>query len=151
MAIELVFLNFIIPGIFGLLLGNFATTAYHRIPLRKPINGISQKHGLKPHCSHCGHTLKFYEYLPLLSWISTGFKCNYCHKRTDTAYFILEVTGMITAIIASFLIPLGLSYVMFASAWVVTFLIIVMYVKYSKLYPSILAFWAVLVTLLVLL
>lgn len=31
-------------------------------------------------CLHCGHTLAWYDLLPLVSWLSTGGKCRYCHK-----------------------------------------------------------------------
>ena len=29
-------------------------------------------------CLHCGHTLAWYDLIPLLSWVSTGGKCRYC-------------------------------------------------------------------------
>lgn len=32
-------------------------------------------------CLHCGHALKWYDLLPLASWLSTGGKCRYCHKK----------------------------------------------------------------------
>lgn len=31
-------------------------------------------------CLHCGHTLKWYDLIPLASWLSTGGKCRYCKK-----------------------------------------------------------------------
>lgn len=31
-------------------------------------------------CLHCGHTLKWYDLIPLLSWLSTGGKCRYCKE-----------------------------------------------------------------------
>jgi len=31
-------------------------------------------------CLHCGHTLKWYDLIPLVSWVSTGGKCRYCGK-----------------------------------------------------------------------
>lgn len=151
MILELVFLNFLVPSIFGLLLGNYTTTAYHRIPLNKPLNGISKRYGIKPHCSSCNHLLKFYEYLPLLSWFSTRFKCNYCGKPTDMAYFLLEIFGMLTAVVVSFFVHLGEKYVILVSIWVVSFLIIMLYLKYKKIYLSVTVFWLVLLTLTALL
>lgn len=32
-------------------------------------------------CLSCGHTLKWYDLLPLVSWLSTGGKCRYCQVR----------------------------------------------------------------------
>lgn len=31
-------------------------------------------------CLHCGHTLKWYDLIPLVSWLSTGGKCRYCKE-----------------------------------------------------------------------
>lgn len=32
-------------------------------------------------CLNCEHTLAWYDLLPLASWLSTGGKCRYCHKK----------------------------------------------------------------------
>ena len=32
-------------------------------------------------CLHCGHRLKWFDLIPLASWISTGGKCRYCGKK----------------------------------------------------------------------
>jgi leader peptidase (prepilin peptidase)/N-methyltransferase len=32
-------------------------------------------------CLHCGHTLAWYDLMPLVSWMSTGGKCRYCAKK----------------------------------------------------------------------
>jgi leader peptidase (prepilin peptidase)/N-methyltransferase len=81
---------YILAGLYGLIIGNYLTSAYFRIPRNIPINGFN-KIGKKPHCSVCGHKLKFYEYFPLLNWFSTRFKCNYCHAPIDPSYMIIEI------------------------------------------------------------
>lgn len=89
---------YIIAAIYGLLIGNYITTAYFRIPSNIPINGLD-KIGQPPHCSYCGHTLKLYEYLPVLSWIFTMFKCNYCNAKINTVYTLLEISVGVVSII----------------------------------------------------
>lgn len=32
-------------------------------------------------CLHCGHVLRWYDLIPLASWVSTGGKCRYCKKK----------------------------------------------------------------------
>ncbi|CAG7592149.1 D-Ala-D-Ala dipeptidase [Hyalomma marginatum] len=55
-------------------------------------------------CSNCGTSLKFYEYLPLLSWVSTLGTCNYCGKRIDSSYTFLEAaTGFSSTLLYHFL------------------------------------------------
>ncbi|WP_316353519.1 prepilin peptidase [Candidatus Trichorickettsia mobilis] len=88
-------LEYIIVTIFGLLIGNFATTIFYRLPRNITICGINQNCDQPPFCSYCRHLLKPYEYLPLLSWFSTFGKCNYCNSNIPAQYFILEISAVI--------------------------------------------------------
>ncbi len=81
--------------IYAVLAGNAATTAFFRIPRNIPINGWKIVGGKKPHCSNCGHLLRFWEYLPVLSWIFTKWRCSYCGSKTDIAYPILEIGSVV--------------------------------------------------------
>ncbi len=127
-------LVYLITAICGVLLGNYLTTAYYRIPRGKPINGLSKNIGIKPHCSTCAHPLKYYEYFPVLSWFSTRFKCNYCGAPTDMTYFTLEFGMMLFALII--VAALGMSdfavlLIMFVAA---VYLAMMLLYKYKKLY-----------------
>ncbi|MBA8666951.1 prepilin peptidase [Holosporaceae bacterium 'Namur'] len=95
-------LNCIFALIIGVLLGNFTSTVLFRLPRKIPIHGYNPKLGKVPHCSTCGHTLKFYEYLPMLSWVSTRGRCNYCGVKINPEYTILEVFISILAFILYF-------------------------------------------------
>ena len=89
---------------FGTLIGNFATTAYYRLPRKISLFGFDQETYNFPMCSNCGTSLKFYEYLPLLSWVSTLGTCNYCGKRIDSSYTFLEAaTGFSSTLLYHFL------------------------------------------------
>lgn len=82
--------------IFGLLIGNFATSLYYRLPRNISICGLSHnKQGRHPFCSICHHKLKFYEYLPILNWFSTLGKCNYCDAHIPYQYLVLELGSVI--------------------------------------------------------
>lgn len=91
--------------IIGVLLGNFASTVLFRLPRGIPINGYNPETGKAPHCSICGHNLKFYEYLPILSWIFSRGKCNYCGVKINLQYTILEVSISILAALLCFIAP----------------------------------------------
>ena len=67
--------SYIVLFLFGTLIGNFTTTIFHRLPRNIMISGFDQKVTRPPFCSNCGHILRFYEYLPILSWFSTFGKC----------------------------------------------------------------------------
>lgn len=136
-----IILKLLIAGVFGLLLGNYATTVYHRVPLGKPINGLSQKFGLKPHCSNCHHELKIYEYFPLLSWFSTRFKCNYCGINTDWVYTVLEVLGFLAAILFFLMFDLTYGFIAITCLWIIYFLILALFIKYGKIWYQVMLTW----------
>jgi prepilin signal peptidase PulO-like enzyme (type II secretory pathway) len=120
--------------IYGVLLGNYLTTAYHRIPLNKPINGLTRERGIKPHCSVCKHELRYYEYYPILSWVFTRQKCNYCKASVDIAYTALEVGMMIMSLLLFSTFGMNVFYVLF-TLFISTFvLLFALYIKYRKLY-----------------
>ena len=54
-------------------------------------------------CLHCGHTLQWYDLLPLVSWMSTGGKCRYCHERIGWFEPLMEL-GMAALFVLSFLL-----------------------------------------------
>jgi leader peptidase (prepilin peptidase)/N-methyltransferase len=102
--------SYIILFLFGVLIGNFTTTIFHRLPRNIMISGFDQKTTRPPFCSNCGHLLRFYEYLPILSWFSTFGKCNYCHTPITKSYIMLEVLLGFTAMILYFLLGQNLEY-----------------------------------------
>lgn len=42
-------------------------------------------------CPHCQHTLALKDLVPLLSWLSLGGKCRYCHKPISAQYPLVEL------------------------------------------------------------
>lgn len=92
-------LEFLTAFLFGVLIGNYTTTLLFRIPKQMEICGISKESNQPPCCSTCFHSLKFYEYLPILSWIFCRFKCNYCSAKINMQYFYLECSTAIASVI----------------------------------------------------
>jgi leader peptidase (prepilin peptidase)/N-methyltransferase len=54
-------------------------------------------------CLHCGHELRWYDLIPLASWISTGGKCRYCHVPIGWFEPVIEL-GTAVFFVASFLL-----------------------------------------------
>lgn len=104
--------------IFGVLIGNYGTTLLFRIPKGIEVCGISKKRNTPPHCSKCGHNLKFYEYLPILSWIFSRFKCNYCSDKVNPQYFFLEISTGITSVIIYNFIGLSETYLLLVALYI---------------------------------
>lgn len=93
------FIIFLTLVLFGLCLGSFAAASVWRLRARQLIddkkNGekvdkteyerlkkISKKSFLNDHsrCLDCSYILKWYDLVPLISWLSLGGKCRRCHK-----------------------------------------------------------------------
>jgi zinc D-Ala-D-Ala dipeptidase len=92
-------LSVLFAAIIGVLFGNYASTALFRLPRGIPLQGFDSTTGRPPHCSNCGHHLRFFEYLPVLSWLSARGNCNYCGATINSHYTLLEVGGMILAMV----------------------------------------------------
>lgn len=71
--------------ILGLLIGSFLNVCIYRIPLKEDI-AVERSH-----CMKCGHVLKWYELIPLFSWIIQGGKCRSCKAKISVQYPIVEL------------------------------------------------------------
>lgn len=105
-------MEFIVSILVGVMLGNFATTILYRIPRNITICGLDKKINQPPFCSFCHHPLKYYEFLPILSWISTRGKCNYCRHPIPLSYTVLEILGCITSVVCYTVFGLGDLYIL---------------------------------------
>jgi len=52
-------------------------------------------------CLHCGHRLKWYDLLPLVSWVGTRGKCRYCHEKIGNFEPLIEI-GVAVFFVASY-------------------------------------------------
>jgi len=65
---------------------------------------LRSKTGLqdRSRCLHCGHELAWYDLLPLVSWLSTGGKCRYCHTPIGIFEPLMEL-GMAAFFVVSYI------------------------------------------------
>ena len=82
----IIYVTFII-FILGLLIGSFLNVCIYRIPLGQNI-AISRSH-----CMKCGHVLKWYELIPLFSWLIQGGKCRACKEKISIQYPLIETAN----------------------------------------------------------
>ena len=84
----------VVAFIIGAILGSFACCQAWRIKL----NDKSKR----SHCLNCGARLKWYENLPIISWLGLRGRCRYCHKKIGAWELLSElmmgVVGMVFAI-----------------------------------------------------
>ena len=86
-------LYLIIFFILGSLFGSFFTVIGLRLPKNE---NFTTTHS---HCDSCGHELKLYEMVPILSYLLQRGKCRYCKEKIDILSTIIELfTGILFAI-----------------------------------------------------
>ena len=53
----------------------------------------------KSHCESCNEPLKWYELIPIVSYVIQGGKCRHCHTKLNPSYLMMELcTGILFAV-----------------------------------------------------
>ena len=71
--------------IIGLCIGSFLNVCIYRIPKEESIVFPAS------HCTSCGHELKFYELIPIVSYIFLRGKCIKCKSKISIKYPLIEI------------------------------------------------------------
>ncbi len=75
----------------GAIVGSFLNVCIVRLPKRESL--------IRPpsHCPHCNKPIRFYDNIPIISYILLGGKCRYCKNRISPRYPVVEgLTGLMT-------------------------------------------------------
>ena len=88
--------------IFGLAVGSFLNVLIDRAPLDESILWG------RSHCDYCKKPLRWFELIPLFSYIAQRGKCRRCHKKLRIQYPLVEGTNaVIYGAIAYFVSPIA--------------------------------------------
>ena len=85
----MIFFDLILVFFIGICLGSFANVCIYRLPKNKQtITGRS-------FCPKCKKTIRWFDNIPLISFLLLNGKCRKCHKPISLRYFIVElITGI---------------------------------------------------------
>ncbi|HXD61012.1 MAG TPA: prepilin peptidase [Lacisediminihabitans sp.] len=82
-------------GVIGLVIGSFLNVVIYRVPLKESI--VSPPSA----CPNCGHTIRGYDNIPVLSWLVLRGRCRDCHARISVRYPLVELgTAILFMIVA---------------------------------------------------
>ena len=114
--------------VFGLLLGSFYNVVGYRIPNNMSI--------IKPgsFCPKCKHELKWYELIPVFSFLIQGGKCRKCKCKISFFYPVIELLTGILFLIAYLTFGFSPSFVI--SIFAASFLVIVIVSDFNYLIIS---------------
>jgi leader peptidase (prepilin peptidase)/N-methyltransferase len=76
---------YVLVTIFGLIFGSFLNVCIVRLPRKESI--------LVPgsHCPHCKHRIRWFDNIPLVSYVLLRGRCRDCHARISPQYLVVEV------------------------------------------------------------
>jgi leader peptidase (prepilin peptidase)/N-methyltransferase len=75
---------------FGCCIGSFLNVVIYRLPREKSLVHPGSA------CPRCDKAIRFYDNIPLLSWLALRAKCRYCKAPISPRYFIVELlTGSV--------------------------------------------------------
>jgi leader peptidase (prepilin peptidase) / N-methyltransferase len=103
--------------VFGLVIGSFLSVVTHRLPImlerawraevseamEQPLedDGHPPRYNLwlpRSSCPHCGHVLRVWENIPVLSYLLLRGRCSKCKARVSVRYPLLEIASAACAV-----------------------------------------------------
>lgn len=89
----------IVSALVGLAVGSFLAAIVIRIPARKPI--VMDRSA----CPHCGRTLRWFELVPVVSWLVQKRRCRTCGTLISVFYPLMETASALIAVAAFLWVP----------------------------------------------
>lgn len=110
----------ILISIYGLIIGSFLNVCVYRIPREESVSFPSS------HCTSCNTSLKWYDNIPLFSYIILQGKCRYCKVKISPKYPMIELLNAIIYLLLFYKFKLSIDFIFYAlissSLIVVTFI-----------------------------
>ncbi len=85
---------YIVIFVIGLIFGSFLNMLIHRIP-----SGISLFNPRGSTCTYCKHRIKWYENIPVISYLLIKGKCSNCSKPISIVYPFVEITTALVTLL----------------------------------------------------
>ena len=111
---------YLIPFIFGTIIGSFLNVCIFRLPKKQSIISPSS------YCPNCHKPIRFYHNIPVLSFLFLGGKCSNCGEPISSRYIVVELLAGLLSLALFLKFGLSLSYFVYltfsAALLVITFI-----------------------------
>src|SRR5512137_2149459 len=94
----------VVSIIFGALIGSFLNVCIFRLPKEESIVWPGS------HCPHCKNPIKYYDNIPLISYLLLAGRCRYCRGPISFQYPLVEGITALSSLILFIKFGLSLSY-----------------------------------------
>jgi leader peptidase (prepilin peptidase)/N-methyltransferase len=122
----------IISIIFGALIGSFLNVCILRLPQEESIVAPGS------HCPQCKKPIKFYDNIPLVSYLLLKGRCRYCHSPISIQYPLVEGITALGSLILFMKFGLSLSYLIYF-AFVAALIVITVIDLYHQIIPDVIS------------
>lgn len=107
MPSELILFTFVVVFLYGLCIGSFLNVCIYRIPKKENIAAN------RSHCMSCEHTLKWYDLVPLFSYLFLRGRCRYCGVKISVQYPLVEALNGLGYVFVFFVNGINLTSILF--------------------------------------
>ena len=80
---------YVLAGLLGLCVGSFLNVVIYRLPRDMSLAFPGS------HCTTCDYQLKWYDNIPVVSWLMLGGKCRKCREPISPRYMLVELANML--------------------------------------------------------
>ena len=122
----------IVSIIFGAIVGSFLNVCIFRLPKEESIIWPGS------HCPHCKKPIKFYDNIPLISYLLLGGKCRQCHSSISLQYPLVEGITALSSLIVFMEFGPSLSYLFYFS-FVAALIVITVIDLYHQIIPDVIS------------
>ena len=84
----------VLLGILGVCVGSFLNVVIYRLPREMSLSHPGS------HCTKCDYSLRWYDNIPILSWMILGGRCRKCREPISPRYAIVELVNMVLWILS---------------------------------------------------
>jgi len=122
----------IVSIIFGAIVGSFLNVCIYRLPKEESIVWPGS------HCIHCKKPIKFYDNIPLISYLLLRGKCRYCKGPISTQYPLIEGITAFSSLVLLMRFGLSLTYITYF-AFVAALIVITVIDLYHQIIPDVIS------------
>jgi len=123
------------------MVGSFLNVCISRLPKGESIVTPGS------HCPDCGHPIKFYDNIPLISYLLLGGKCRSCKRSISAQYPLIEGVTALSSLLLFSKHGLSLSYLFYFS-FVAALIVITVIDLYHQIIPDVISIPGIVVGLL---
>jgi len=131
----------VVSIIFGAMVGSFLNVCIHRLPKEESI--------VRPgsHCPKCKTPIRFYDNIPLLSYLLLGGKCRHCKAPISIQYPIVEAITALSSFFLFITYGVSLSFIYYFS-FVAALIAITVIDLYHQIIPDVISLPGIVIGLL---